>query len=552
MGSYTGIIVAIIILIIHITAYNGIRKRILNNSINSVKHVYRTPLLNYAHFSKIAEYNKIIFPELALAKEYNFELNDGDALLIPKGWWHWVETTVPTIGVNFWNDSNLGDKPVVYPKYTTTMNWDQPDKGWLEILSDEKFSFWVEKEKGCQESTIREMMKKKSTSDVYIICLEAFETGKTNRSKISNLVGKYVKKPDATSEDPNFWVSLGYHDTGMHYDDKDGILVVLQGQKKVRMFSPSSSRLLHPYPETPDWGRRKTNTFTYANEIKIYSHNNHSASSQELYWCLYANCHASTVFTIIDKLVRTFGYDRVVWGIKRTTSGEMRLEFYLYYFNDTHKTYDILKDSALKEKDIQDTIAIIKPYRPKSTDVQGINSTSRIPNKEKLMIHSFNLYLDYPCVDNNIHLYYKKSNYNDRMTGYLGSGEYINSKGVFHEGLMYAGRYGKFQLDQAIKDTKCENDLIEDDIQVLTKLICNYPCQMIFFWAKNGYVLLQFCTISTKLYRDFLQEYGYPAEVVSFVNSTEDYNDTNISHEIGFSIKHGTGKVDRTATYGII
>ena len=37
------------------------------------------------------------------------------------------------------------------------------------------------------------------------------------------------------SYDFNVWISSGKHDTGLHYDDEDGVLTLLEGSKEITL-----------------------------------------------------------------------------------------------------------------------------------------------------------------------------------------------------------------------------------------------------------------------------------------------------------------------------
>ena len=43
------------------------------------------------------------FPLFAKARHFDAILGPGDALFIPKGWWHYVRALTPSFSVNFWS-----------------------------------------------------------------------------------------------------------------------------------------------------------------------------------------------------------------------------------------------------------------------------------------------------------------------------------------------------------------------------------------------------------------------------------------------------------------
>ena len=166
-----------------------------------------------------------------------------------------------------------------------------------------------------------------------------------------------------------------------------------------------------------------------------------------------------------------------------------------------------------------------------------------------LMIHSFNVYLEYPCVDNETHLYYKTSNYDNLTKPYTGIGLCSNGIKTQHEGLMYGVLANSFSMETAFKEIGYYSGAMAD---VIWPLVRRYPCRLIFLWDKSDYILAQFCGVSTQRYLEFLRKYNYPDNLITWIENNPNYNDTVISHEIGFSIDKTSFEINRSAIYGVL
>jgi len=67
----------------------------------------KTGSINYIHVSQIPDIGNVDlekFPLFSKARvTYDFVLQSGQAVYIPKGWWHHIESvTTPTISLNWW------------------------------------------------------------------------------------------------------------------------------------------------------------------------------------------------------------------------------------------------------------------------------------------------------------------------------------------------------------------------------------------------------------------------------------------------------------------
>jgi hypothetical protein len=539
------LILTICILTIVVCYIVHYRRQLLKNSINTLKHVYQTKNLEYAHFSKINKYSRILFPELLFTNMQSFVLKKGESMFIPKGWWHWVETMCPTIAVNYWISEKISDTP--YVKKCDTTNC---DNNWFDLVKDIELKCWDENNKKIMCNTLDNLKNDGKHNNIYVITLDAFPAGRFNRKQLEPVLSKLVNKPHPKAEQPNFWISIGYHDTGLHFDDKDGFLTVLDGQKNIKLFPPQATKLLHPFPLKPEWTYFKTDKIVYANEFKTEkSKSLHVNQGSELYTYLNDKCKESSIFSIIDKLFATYGPNKIVWGLKKNLDGTERLEFYKYHFKNTEISHDILES----EEEITKSL-----YKTNEICTYEFNSENRcnpkLIQKKDLMIHSFDVYFEYPCVDNKIHLYYKDSMYDNNDSDYLGHCVNIDvNNNIAYEGQMFGCHWSdSLNLQHGFNQIKyTPTTTVQTTIE---KLIPMYPCRLFFLWNKKDYILIQFCTLqSTLTYIEFLKEYNYSPDIVNFINTnTSDYHAKNISHEIGFSIDKNTGEINRTAIYGII
>jgi hypothetical protein len=165
---------------------------------------------------------------------------------------------------------------------------------------------------------------------------------------------KYFKDMDV---DVNLWIAAGKHDTGLHYDDKAGILSVLKGKKYITLYPPHNSSYLHPYEVVPEWAKTKPykveyNVFHFDRELK-----NALPSSRLLYESLHGAKHKSDIVQKLNNFP-----DRSVWGCKKQ-GDHMRWEVYQYQYDikDSSKISPLLKNKGIviTSKDVYDIPGVI-------------------------------------------------------------------------------------------------------------------------------------------------------------------------------------------------
>jgi hypothetical protein len=310
----------------------------------------------FAHFSKINNKNFFVYPELLLTSPKHFILNEGESLYIPPKWWHWIRSE-KSIAINFWclDECTILNEPhILRDKFVNK-----------DLIVDKISNYnnyvmvW-----NCSNDKMIPGKMNINRDNNYVITLPGYAGYGNTKEKLNislldhvkkNIVKpKYFKDKDV---DINLWIANGKHDTGLHYDDKAGILSVLKGKKYITLYPPHNSSYLHPYEVVPDWAKTKPykveyNVFHFDRELK-----NALPSSRLLYESLYGAKYRSD---IVQKL-STFP-DRSVWGCKKQ-GDHMRWEVYQYQYDikDSSKMSPLLKDKGIviTSTDVYDTSNVI-------------------------------------------------------------------------------------------------------------------------------------------------------------------------------------------------
>lgn len=211
---------------------------ILYKSRNKMRHKDSNSL--YAHFSRIDRFNYVLFPSLLFTHPKKITLHAGQSLFIPKKWWHWVKTTERTFAINYWFINEEYKEPFTF-HFTNNVD--------VSSLSDVQVNIWdsINDTRSINSVNFENFYNSKR-DNMYIITVNDFDTGSHNH-KLKESVKKYITTPDIVPVkfDYNVWVSSGKHDTGLHYDDEDGILNVVEGKKEIILFQPSDTPYLQPY-----------------------------------------------------------------------------------------------------------------------------------------------------------------------------------------------------------------------------------------------------------------------------------------------------------------
>jgi hypothetical protein len=101
----------------------------------------------YAHFSRIDSSNYLFYPSLLFTSPLHITLYEGDSLIIPAKWWHWIRSS-KSIAVNYWilrgdNRTNAEER-LIDTKQPCVLNLNLNHDRFLKALADynEKIDIW--------------------------------------------------------------------------------------------------------------------------------------------------------------------------------------------------------------------------------------------------------------------------------------------------------------------------------------------------------------------------------------------------------------------------
>lgn len=523
--KYTLSIIVILICIIYVIKYK------CKDETNIKRHL--TDEYHFAHFSKINNDNIYFTPSILFTSPISLVLRSGESLWIPKKWWHWIKTKEPSIAINFWSkNEKYNDNPIIIK------NTYQKKKLYKKILNslsnkDMDIDIW--------KSDVDEFKKYKYDGQYqdnsYIISLPGYN-GSLDKSNVGiyEKIVKYVTIPDIFKNkkdiDINFWISLGYHDTGLHYDDYDGLLCVLKGEKHITLYPPSDSCYLKPICVLPSWVKStpiqfEYNTYTH---IKILD-NNSFPSSRLLYESVKSINNKKILQTITDFVDKC--PEKIIWGCKYK-DGVLRWEMYMYHYTSTTARIKNRLSSFIVENN--------KIQKDKYSDIYN--------NDKNLIIHSYDIYQHSEPIENEIHLYYKKDGQMFELP-FIGRGTTLltNGEEVF-ESQYILDNQKKFK--KHFKKYTCIIGFKYKNIKHLKKLVDLYSCTDICIHRKNSdEIFIQFLGISIYDFIKFLEKYNYPKDFQQHVKENKErYID--VIHEIAIVFNIVTLKPVRTAFYGIV
>ena len=297
----------------------------------------------YAHFSQITEHNKHLFPSYQDAKSITYILEKGDALSIPAGWWHWVKSYGDRcLSVNFWFDDDLDSAPMVYEDLV--MEWDalkKWDNEYLIEVVDQNLSdgiwLWVDQFAKSRKIPMKEFIARYSDSKefAYLLTTADYDPyGDEGNAKITKLLSDDFTIPfpkRMKNHGANFWMNFGGIDTGLHFDDKSGLLCVVEGRKEVTLFNPAQTKYLHPYPLEQivvDGFRQKFHYNLFQCEpAQIPETSLTSADLLNL-----SLLKSPNVSMIVKKVQDRFGIGNIIYSVKNQ-NGITKWEIYFYGLN---------------------------------------------------------------------------------------------------------------------------------------------------------------------------------------------------------------------------
>jgi hypothetical protein len=464
---------------------------------NKYKHKNSDSL--YAHYSMIDDYNCEIFPKLSLAHPIHFKLQKGESLYIPKKWWHWVKTTQRTFAINYWFNNKTEQKPFTF---NHTIDYD------INLLNSEMVSVWKsEKNYGYayedrSYETNFDQFYNSGDDNLCVLTLSNYYAGEYN-THIKNKLFDYVKFPVNEkllcdySYDYNVWITSNKHDTGLHYDDEDGILTVIEGEKDVILFPPSDTEYLYPYQVDYKWKKLPALNFGY--NICVNFGEITGVCSGEL---LYITCNDNVrVLSNISKLYDKYRNTNLIWGFKKN-GDEYRWEIYNYTLND------------------------------------------------KIKITSWDIHSNTYEISDEEHYYFKLGDESITELPFWGYGKYKKNDVIYDESKIFViDLYESFCKNYDEYMDRLDYELIKTKFKKI--ILEKYKCSEICIHNKNpNQIFVQYLGITNQEFIEFLTLNQYPEYIINFVIEQVELNNYKITNEITIVYDMDTQDILRSGFYG--
>jgi hypothetical protein len=509
----------------------------LNKTERKIRH--HTDEYYFAHFSEITSTNYREYPDyLMKTTPIYITLKAGDSLYIPSKWWHHIKS-YRCVAVNYWmvgKKNAISQTPKVYRSH-----FQDPDFIEKIYSYNGKLETWNSMTDSIEVNSSNILNQLKDNN--YIVTLPGY-VSMENKMNIPfyNYIIPYIKNPpflENETIDKNVWIATGYHDTGLHYDDYDGILSVIMGEKKIILYPPADTMYLAPYNILPFWAESKPvkisyNIYRYINTLD----SNSLPSSRLLYESIKSMDNKLVLQAVSDTIRDLQKLNHIVYGCK-WHNGVMRWELYYYHYN--------MKNSS----------------EPSGLRFSGFNNYEK--NKwikeecknNSMIIHSFDLYnksQPEEVYGDNMHYYYNlNTNKNFPFCGY-GDMRHIDSDecDIKMESMFILNDRNHF-LENKVKYLeilKFQNIKNFGKIdKLLSKYICNYIC--VHNKMDQDNIFIQYLGITIDDFIDFLEEFKYPIDFMNHVKENkEKYR--HIVHEITIVYNIETLQPIRTAFYGIV
>lgn len=556
MSRVTTIVLSCILLILivyHIYFYYTI-------NINNLRHL--TNSYTYAHFSKINSYNYFLFPSFVLQTHpVRFTLNKGESLYIPKNWWHWIITVEKTTAVNFWfaNDqlkTGLNNVPrKINNLYTDDETTQQYHQLVQLIENEEEVCIWNSDKSRDRNKLLKKCSGKSFSQEKqnsrYLMTLHGYgkDVDNINIKHIKHKMKNVIPTPQilvgtSNSIDMNLWVSGGYHDTGLHYDDNDGILYVLKGKKQITLYPPSDSKHIISYDVIPNYTNEQPLCIMY-NENTLLDASRELTRSKDVAMAVAAGglssqmllYHSLRCFSTSDtpkKAIQKI-YDakyktrQLIWGCKNT-GGIYRWEVYTYHYHASYHDKPIKNDWK-------------KIMLNQSVVPQEI---VEIMNDNNTIINSIDILNQDNCFNEEHHTY-ERINGANLTTPFYGVG-YDIIRGVKTRMCTYIyDTYDNFFKNKTLYFEQLDLPYNIEIEQILHK----YKSRNINLCNKHGDYFIQWLMISVDDFIHFLQENHYGECFIQYVmDNKEEY--ANIPHEISILYHRANMTPFRSGFYGCL
>jgi hypothetical protein len=467
----------------------------------------------YGHMSKIRDLKDFLnYPNLKKANPIKIILRKGDALVIPKNWWHHVVSNENTYGCNFWTSEFLSKTPIVL-KHKIEFHFEDIKDENVFIWNSNKFYDDGESDK-IKPIKFKDFIKNKKQNQ-YFWTLKNYNILNKN-SKLTNKILNKIKIPDIVKETKqNFEFNLmacsEKHTTHLHYDDEDGLLCVTDGVKEVTLFSPEDTKNLYPIRfEKYKWKNSPAikccyNFYEKGGKLKGLSSS----------FLLYQTCKDNMgVMSSISKVIKNFhgknSINKTIWSYKKLENG---YKWELYNYEELKSTKDI-------------KIPII--------------SYEIFPKRNELGEYISDFRDEY---------YIKKHNQDDL-------GNIINNNGIIYRIKDKKIKSGNWILDtqenffknfeKNLNKLKYKKDIFDKNI------VLKYKCDHIYVAQRNNNEFyIMYIGISNQDFLNFLIENKYEFDLINHYKNS-DYqisNEVTLVYDIS---KKNEFKIKRTAFFGVV
>jgi hypothetical protein len=361
----------------------------------------------------------------------------------------------------------------------------------------------------------------------------------------------------------NFWMNFGGIDTGLHFDDEDGFLCVVDGTKQVTLYPPQDSIYLAPYPlEKPSLLRNHRhfmyNLYLDFGPLQLPTGTNPKTVMDSSSLLELTLKKAPNLARYARQLQDHFGAGRIVYGVKNR-AGVIQWEFYFYGIDKSNTseqdrsslfaTPAYNQDLHLREY-LKFHAATLHPQTPldpqlvDKIDLAGLTVYSVDFNEESAMTGNLTKINIYRTATPKIAVPFALSEY----TYNIGGENLINS-------VQYIALFTEVFSSSAVFETSCVRVGIQPiDIANLAKF-CNgapYVCRSVSLVNKREEIGIYFFGISYATFLKFLIDYQYPPDLFHFTIE-HSIDISRLQLEVGFHFPKGsqTGVPSRTAFYGL-
>jgi len=442
----------------------------------------------------------------------------------------------------------------------------------IDIVKENKIDIWSSNYNN--ETTILENGEDfltASRNNEYLITLNAYsdKKGGALNHNIKELCNDIIKIPaylqNNRNVDYNLWISSNYHDTGLHFDDNDGLLFVAKGKKDIILYPPNDIEYLAPFDLTPNYALQRPVFMKYNANVLVKDYVAGFSAEMLLYKTLQYFASSNRINQAIQNIYNKKMPDsKLIYGFKKEND-TYRWEIYYYHYHYKNK----------RKIDHMNSNSIYV-----NTDILHTSPISELQNNNKIIINSVDILNHNNRIYNNIvHTYEAKEKTNGDVQSidelpFYGLGFDITVQNAKHGHLDMGGLGKKEKVGEFIYSSK--EDIMNnvnkyfDELNLpyndnVHKILLKYDCEDMCIWNKKGTLFIQWLVISIDDFIHFLQEFQYDVQMdvgdtriegdkSVFVNyvieNRENYR--NISHEITIVYDKNTLLPIRTGFYGCL